>query len=241
MKGLFITATDTDIGKTRVTGLIVAALKKRGADVGVFKPLASGAILRNGTLVSEDAEFLMMAAQIDESRRKEVNEVCLKPALTPAVAAKISNVAIHMEDIIENLVKSAKRYEYVLVEGVGGLAAPLWESYLVVDLIKALHLPPLIVSQSGLGAINHTVLSYEYAKRHGVWLRGFIANRYDGKNAGVLEESNLAYIDRLTGMPLLGKTPVFAAGGMTSEGLAAIAEEYLDMQGILRIMEGKAA
>lgn len=240
MKGLFITATDTDIGKTVITGAIAAALKKRGLHFGVFKPLASGGIVNSkGELVAEDANFLMMAAKIDEQYRREVNEICLKPALTPAVAAKLSNLTIDMEGVIEHLLGNAKKYDFILVEGVGGVTAPLWEQYLVIDLMKRLHLPSIVVSQSKLGAINHTVLTDEYAKNHGVQLKGFILNRWDGESAGILEESTLFYIDQLTKLPLLGKFPSVEVNQLTSEDLAELAEENLNIDEILRIIEGE--
>ena len=115
MKGFFITATDTDMGKTVVTGLLAAGLKARGIEVGVFKPLASGAVRdADGNLVSEDARFLMRAAGIAAALGQEVNAVCLEPALTPAVAAKLEGVRIQMPEITARLREAAEKYELVL-------------------------------------------------------------------------------------------------------------------------------
>ena len=239
MKGLFITATDTDIGKTMITGAIAAALKKRGYNVGVFKPLASGAIVdANGKLVAEDANFLMKAAQIDESRRNEVNEICLEPALTPAVAAKLSNVEIDMEKIIGHLISNASKYDFILVEGVGGITSPLWKDYLIIDLMKKLNLPAIIVSQPKLGAINHTVLTYEYAKKHQVQVNGFVFNQWDDKTAGILEKSNITYINKMTGLSLLGKMPLLDTNNLTMASLAQTAEQNLAIDEILKIIKG---
>lgn len=237
MRGLFITATDTNIGKTMITGAIAAALKTRGMNVGVFKPLASGAVTdENGKLVANDATFLMRAASIPESLRREVNAVCLAPALTPAVAAKLSKVTIDMEKIITNLLKNAQKYDLVLVEGVGGITAPLWEDYLVVDLIKRLRLPAVIVSEAGLGAINHLLLTDAYAKSHQVEVKGIILNRWEQDKAGILEESNIDYMMRLTGLPLLGKMPLsktLCVEENCIDGLAAAAKAHLDIDAIL--------
>lgn len=238
MRGLFVTATGTDIGKTMITGAIAAALKARGMNVGVFKPLASGGVLdQSGKLVAGDATFLMRAASIPERLRQEVNAVCLAPALTPAVAAKHSNVAIDMEQIITDLLKNAQKYDLVLVEGVGGITAPLWEDYLVVHLMQRLNLPAVIVSEAGLGAINHLVLTDAYAKSHQVEVKGIILNRWAPEKAGILEESNMFYMQRLTGLPLLGKMPLLKTLCVEEsriDGLAAAAEAHLDIDALLR-------
>jgi len=240
MKGLFITATDTEIGKTMITGAIAAALKARGKNVGVFKPLASGGILRaDGRLLSEDASFLMQAAGIAEERRQEVNEVCLEPALTPAVAAKISSIQIDMETIIGNLLEHAKQYDIVLVEGVGGITAPLWQEYLIVNLMQRLQLPALIVAKPGLGSINHIALTYEYAKQHKVQISGVIFNMWDEEHAGILEESNIEYIKQLTQLPILGRMPKsnhLSVIKNCTDNLATIAEQNLLIEAILEII-----
>lgn len=134
-EGIIYYSYGTDVGKTMITGAIAAACKGRGIHIGVFKPLASGAVRdKAGQLVSEDASFLMKAAGIGESERGIVNEICLEPALTPAVAAKASGIVINIEQVIENMLHNAQFYDAVLIEGVGGLTAPLWENYLVADL-----------------------------------------------------------------------------------------------------------
>jgi len=242
MRGLFITATDTDIGKTMITGAIAAALKARGIHVGVFKPLASGGIInQEGKLVSEDASFLMKAAGIGEELRSEVNAVCLKPALTPAIAARESNITIDIEKIIADVKKNAKKYDMVLIEGVGGITAPLWQDYLLADMMKAFALPAIIVSKPRLGAINHTVLTYEYAKQRAIELNGVILNRWEADSAGILEESNIEYIENMTGLPIVGKFPLtknIDVNKNCTYNLAETAEKHINMDQILEIIGG---
>lgn len=242
MRGLFITATDTDIGKTMITGAIASALKARGIHVGVFKPLASGAIINEeGKLVSEDASFLMKAAGIGEEFRNEVNAVCLKPALTPAIAARESNITIDIEKVIADVKKNAPKYDMVLVEGVGGITAPLWQDYLLADMMKAFALPAIIVSKPRLGAINHTVLTYEYAKQRGIVLNGVILNRWEADSAGVLEESNIEYIEAMTGLPIVGKFPLtkhIDVNKNCTYNLAEVAEKNIKIDQILEIIGG---
>lgn len=241
MPGLFITATDTEVGKTVVTGAIAAALKARGYDTGVIKPLASGGVQNcQGRLIAEDATFLMRAAGIPEQYRSEVNPVCLAPALTPAVAAAESGVILDIGGILQDCRRTLGKYELTLVEGVGGITAPLWEDYLVGDMISDLKLPALIVARRNLGTINHTVLTAEYARQRGIAVAGIVINGWIEEQAGVLEKSNVAYIQRLTGLPVLGKLPfsgeIDVPSGRTGN-LAGLAEEHLDMEALIKVIK----
>ncbi|HWR05521.1 dethiobiotin synthase [Sporomusa sp.] len=240
--GLFITATDTEVGKTFISGAIAAALKGRGINVGIVKPVASGGIIdRTGNLVSEDATFLMAAAGIGEERRMQVNPVCLAPALTPAVAATESGVTIDVEKLIEISRAMFARSAATLVEGVGGITAPIWQDYLVADMMLELKLPGLLVTRPNLGTINHTVLTAEYACSRGIKLAGIIINRWDEEQVTVLERSNLAYIERLTGLPILGKFPSVPAVGLDQAAMARLselAEQHLAIDHLINLMTG---
>ena len=242
MSGLFITATDTDVGKTVITGVIAAALKARELQVGVMKPMASGGVVdQHGELVAEDATFLMRAAGFAESQRSAVNPLCLGPALTPAVAATISGITVDMPAIIGAYHSLTKSYEPVLVEGVGGITAPLWQDYLLVDLMVELNLPVIVVARPNLGAINHTVLTIEYARSRGLQVKGIIINGWNEKEVGILEKSNAEYMTRLTGVPIVGKfpySPLISAGKIESKELAELGEKYLQMDEIIKIIGG---
>ena len=237
MSGLFITATDTEVGKTVITGAIGAALAARGLSVGVMKPIASGGVAdRNGKLVSEDATFLMQAARILEKDRDLVNPLCLAPALTPAVAATLSGTTVHIPAIIQSYEALTKKYNPVIVEGVGGITAPLWEDYLVADFMVALALPAIIVTRPNMGTINHTLLTVEYARQRGIQVAGIIINGWNEEEVGVLEKSNAEYIARLTKVPILGKFPrsvgISVPEARTLE-LALLAEKYLEIDKII--------
>ncbi|MDR3560178.1 MAG: dethiobiotin synthase [Negativicutes bacterium] len=242
MAGLFITATDTEVGKTVITGAIAAGLRARGLDVGVMKPLASGGVSdQDGRLVAEDATFLMKAAGIGEAERDLVNPVCLEPALTPAVAAKLSGVYIDIPAVLTAFQELSSRHQFVLVEGVGGITAPLWENYLVADLALAMKLPLVVVTRPNLGTINHTVLTVDYARRRGMNVAGLVFNGWNAGETGVLEEYNLAYITRLTQLPVWGNFPRSAAISVPearTDALAGLAAEYLDIDAMIAAMEG---
>lgn len=237
MSGLFITATDTDVGKTVITGAIGAALRIRGVKVGVMKPLASGGVTDQfGRLVSEDATFLMEAAGIGEDERPLVNPLCLGPALTPATAALVSGIHVDIPAILEAYAVLTKKYDSLLVEGVGGVTAPLWQDYLLADLMAELSLPVIVVTRPNLGTINHTVLTAEYIRQRGLKIAGIIINGWNESEAGILEKSNAEYIGRLTKLPILGKfpySPQIAAGDVQAIELARLAEKYLQMDEII--------
>lgn len=240
MAGLFITATDTEVGKTVISGAIAAACQARRINIGVMKPVASGGV-RNcqGNLISEDAEFLMTAAKIDSSRRQLVNPICFKAALTPAVAAKVEGQLVDLQLIVEAYHQLRSLYDVVLIEGVGGITAPIWEEFLVADLMIKLQLPGIIVVRPDLGTINHTVLTATYARQRGINIGGIIVNGWN-EPAGILEQSNLEYIKKLTGLPILGQFPRVPSINVTAGGqvgLAELAEQYLDMNGIIAIMK----
>jgi len=212
MQGLFITATDTEIGKTVITGAIAAALKARGINVGVLKPLASGgAVDDSGRLVAEDAAFLVKAAGLAEDQRALVNAVCLQPALTPAVAARQSGVTIDMPEVISKCRCAGQIFAKILVGGVGGIVAPLWENYTVADMMVAMVLPAIVVARPQLGSINHTVLTVAYARQRGIAVAGIVINQWNEAQIGILEHSNIEYIERLTNLPVLGRFPTTGA------------------------------
>ena len=207
-----------------------------------MKPLASGGVVdQSGKLVAEDATFLMKAAGFTESQRSEVNPLGLEPALTPAVAAAISGVEVDMPGIIKAYQALTKNYEPVLVEGVGGITAPLWQDYLLVDFMVELNLPVIVVTRPNLGTINHTVLTIEYARSRGLQVAGIIINGWDEGKVAILETSNAEYMTRLTGVPIVGKFPYSLAintGTVESAELARLGEKYLQMDEIMKIIKG---
>ena len=144
-----ITATDTEIGKTIVTGSLVAALKERGNKVGVCKPAASGCVRSaEGRLISTDAEFSMACAGMESFRQEQVVPYVLEPALAPAEAAKIAGVTLEPRVMLDTCQSMIEASEATVVEGVGGISAPLTEDFLVSDFFRELNIPIIIVVKS---------------------------------------------------------------------------------------------
>ena len=238
-----ITATDTEMGKTVVSGALAAALWQRGYKTGVFKPAASGCVRTEaGTLLSTDAEFLLTCAGMKMSQHNEVVPYVLEDALAPAEASRLAGVVIKPQVMVEAGRKMLSSNEAVVVEGVGGISAPLTPDYLVKDFFQAIEVPIIIVVKPILGNVNHAVLTAEYAKNHGLKVLGLLVNGWDEKKAGVLERGNLYYYEKLTGLPILGKLPVFPQELLTtmdSVKIAKIVEENVNLDKIIELAGGE--
>jgi dethiobiotin synthetase len=204
--GIFITGTDTEIGKTVIAGGLAAALKTAGVDVGVMKPIASGGVERKGRVVSEDALFLKSAAQVDDALDL-INPICLRHPLAPSVAAELEGVSIDLRQIDEAFAELRQRHEFIVVEGVGGIAVPICEEMLVADMAQRFQLPLLIVARPNLGTINHTVLTVEFARSYNLEICGIVLNVSQGESKGLAEETNPKELARLTHLPILGTVP----------------------------------
>ena len=204
--GIFITGTDTEIGKTIIAGGLAATLKAAGVNVGVMKPIASGGVEHKGRIVSEDALFLKHAAQVDDALDL-INPICLRHPLAPSVAAEIEKVSIDLRKIDEAFAQLCRRHEFIVVEGVGGIAVPISEEMLVADMAQRFQFPLLIVARPNLGTINHTVLTVEFAKSHSLEICGIVLNASRNEPKGLAEETNPKELSRLTNLPILGSVP----------------------------------
>ncbi|MEI5907497.1 dethiobiotin synthase [Bacillus spongiae] len=201
-KGIFVTGTDTEIGKTFITGGIAAALKEAGHDVGVFKPMLSGVNRENP---ESDAFYLKRMSQ-DNTPLEKINPYCFPEPLAPYVAAKRQGEHVTKEELVRAWEQIKNQHEFYFIEGAGGLAVPLGENYLVSDLAKEIGLPILIVARPSLGTVNHTLLTIEYAKQAGLNVLGVIINGLK-KESGIAEATNPSLIEQFSGVPVLGVVP----------------------------------
>ncbi|MGE3316883.1 MAG: dethiobiotin synthase [Planctomycetaceae bacterium] len=202
-RGLFITATDTGVGKTYVAALAARALVRAGKSVGAYKPACSGAVRDSaGGLVWEDAEELESAV----GNRFESQRVCpqrFEAPLAPPIAARLQG-----KQVDPRLLRSGARWwedqvDHLLIEGVGGLLCPLSDDETVADLAVDLGYPLLIVARLGLGTINHTLLTVEAARARNLAIAGIVLNEstpVDDPSA----ESNEREIAERTSVPVLG-------------------------------------
>jgi len=203
-RGIFVTGTDTGVGKTIIAATLARLLRMNGVNVGVMKPVTSGCREENGQLVSEDALLLCQAAGIAVS--DDVAPYRLREALAPVEAARIDGVRIDFSVIKSSFDRLASSHEYVIVEGAGGLMVPLSGGLLVADLARELALPLLVVARPGLGTINHTVLTCFAAQQMGLQVAGVIINGMP-EDPGLAERGAPHQIGSLCGAPVLGIWP----------------------------------
>ncbi len=234
-RGLFVTGTDTEVGKTVIAGGIARVLKDKGQEVGVFKPVASGCRGDRGELVSPDAEFLAHCADSPET----LGQICpvrFREPLAPEVASQRGAEPMGLGTIRTYYNRLASAKDVMIVEGIGGLMVPLTTDLLVADLAGQMDLPLLIVAKPGLGTINHTLLTIEAARARGLRLAGIIINSYVADTASVAEETNPAAIERASGMKVLAIVPrdldTNVARGTIGEGVL-FALEQIDYEAIL--------
>ncbi len=207
-KGIFITGTDTGVGKSIASAAVVMLLKRMGRSVGVMKPVTSGCLERDGGLVSLDAELLCFAA--DTPLTPDCAPYLLKAPLVPSVAASLEGVRIDFQTIKEAYLRLAAGFDYVVVEGAGGLMVPLAGGLLMSDLALHLELPVAVVARPGLGTVNHTLLTTFCARHLGLAVKGVIINRYPAL-PDQAEESAPHLIASLSGSQLLGVFPEISA------------------------------
>lgn len=202
--GVFITGTDTGIGKTYVACALAVLLRERGVDVGVMKPAETG-VPAEWTGYPEDAARLVGASGADDPP----DLVCpyrLREPLAPAVAAELEGCRISIEEIRKAYAELSSRHELMIVEGAGGLAVPLNGEADMAGLAKELGLPLLVVAHASLGAINHSVLTVEYARQRGLETLGIVLNLCP-EIPGPAERTNPRTIANLTGRPVHGPLP----------------------------------
>ena len=204
-KALFITGTGTDVGKTYVTGLIVRKLRQAGLNGGYYKAALSGAIHdKDGILQPGDALYVRRVAEMDESVENLVTYV-YPEAVSPHLAAKMNHRPIDFDRVKSDFERAKSRYDYLTMEGSGGIICPLrWDNQqhmLLDDLVKRLHLGVLIVADAGLGTINSTVLTIEHLRAREIPVRGIIFNKYIPRD--IMQDNNASMIEEMTGVKIL--------------------------------------
>lgn len=219
-KKIFITGTGTDIGKTYISALIVKKMRESGFDCGYFKPVISGVTQMCNKLIDSDANYVVQMANIP-AEPESCTSYYWEEAVSPHLAAKRKGKNIDIEKIKYDFSLLNRKYEYLLIEGAGGITCPLIaekdEKYLLKDLIWELGLNIIIVADAGLGTINSTLLTVDYAKANGIDIEGIILNNYDSTN--FMHWDNLEQIENLTGINVVATVSNGASDIMLLEGL----------------------
>ncbi len=202
--GVFVTGTDTGVGKTRVATALLRAFASRGLRAVGMKPVAAGCERIDGALVCEDVAALAAASNVNLPVDL-INPYRFQPAIAPHLAAELAGERISLEQIRDAYVALAAGADRVVVEGAGGFLVPLNEREDFGDLARLLELPVLLVVGMRLGCLNHALLTAEAVRRRGLQFAGWVANRLDATTPVV--EQNVQTLCKRLDAPLLGILP----------------------------------
>jgi dethiobiotin synthetase len=206
LKGLFISGTDTGVGKTVVTAAILAWLRQQGLKPGAMKPIETGVDGECSSPANSDALFLMECGGIEDTLA-EICPIRLKPAASPYQAALIENRILHPGTILSAYEKLSDRYDWMLVEGIGGVRVPIARDYEVVDLMRDLDLPVVVVARTKLGTLNHTLMTLDTLKQNSISVKGVVFSRTDPEIPDAIEQDQPRLIEELSGTRVLGEFP----------------------------------
>ncbi|MEJ2391945.1 MAG: dethiobiotin synthase [Gammaproteobacteria bacterium] len=204
MHSLFVTGTDTEVGKTVVSCALIRQLVAGGLRVAAMKPVASGAQRVDGELRNDDALQLMAAANV-ELPYALVNPYCFEPAIAPHIAAQQAGVEMSLDKIVSAYQQIARLADVVVVEGAGGWFVPLNASQTWADVAGILELPVMLVVGMRLGCLNHAMLTAHAVQTRGLQLTGWIANILDPSMPELTH--NIDTLKRFIMAPHLGVMP----------------------------------
>ena len=202
MRGVFVTGTDTEVGKTVLAGAICAAAAAMGISVAAFKPVVTGLDESSSPEWPPDHELLALAANAGQSP-EDISPLRFGPAVSPHLAEALSDQEIDPDALVDAAHAQAERADTLVVEGVGGLLVPLAKDYLVRDFAGELSLPVVIAARPGLGTINHSLLTLEAARAVALRVQAVVLTPWPDEPSAI-EWSNLETIERFGEVPVIG-------------------------------------
>ncbi len=204
MNKLFITATDTDAGKTHIASIIIHSLVKQGYKVAAFKPISAGCQVIDQQLVNDDALMLQQLANCDQTIT-QVNPIAFEQPIAPHIAAQLTQQTINLSTITENYQDIIERQpDIIMTEGAGGWRLPLGGGKYLSEFAQQTQQQVVLVVNMKLGCLNHAILTYQAIINDGLFCVGWIANCQ--QDMPYLTE-NIAELTSLIDAPLLGKIP----------------------------------
>ena len=204
MHSFFVTGTDTNIGKTAITCSLIAKCIEEGFRAGGMKPVAAGCHIENGYMISDDVKKIIEVSNVDLNI-KEINPYSFELPIAPHISFKSNEIDIHL--IKKYLRSFENKMDYLFIEGVGGYAVPLTETFTTADLVENLDIPVILVVGMKLGCINHALLTVESILNKKQKLCGWVANRIDGDMQAY--EENFSFLKEKIKAPCLGEVPYF--------------------------------
>jgi len=201
---VFVTGTDTGVGKTFVSVKLMEMYREAGHVPGYFKPVATGCIYKEGELVSEDVLSIQRKTGYQEDFSL-INPARYELPAAPLIAAQMSGGTVPLSRIRGSYNTLKEKYECLIVEGIGGVLVPLTETYMIIDLIKDFDCGALIVTRPNLGTINHTALTVRMLKDFGIRILGIVVTQASHIDPGIGEKAAFEVIENLTRVPILKK------------------------------------
>jgi len=227
-KGIFVTATDTGVGKTVAAAAIIRSLKLSGIKVGAMKPFETGLAMEGGEAVPSDGSFLRQAAEMDDPPEL-VTPQLFKAPLAPYVASAKEGRTVDLEAVFNAYERLSRKYEFMVVEGAGGILVPIMRrqgecsgAYYMLDLIKDLKLASVVVARPLLGTINHALLTVSRLLDEGVPVAGVIVSHSEPPQGSVAEETNVETLKELCPAPVITELPY--VGDVTIEKIEMMAQ-----------------
>lgn len=219
MNGLFVTGTDTDIGKTALSALLLAELRRCGLNAAPMKPVQTGCEgkgLRPEALDFRgvpdlDYSLSMAGMTVDEASYTAMAPYTFEPACSPHLAAERAGTEIDLAEIVIAARTLASEYDFIIAEGAGGIMVPLNRHEMMLDLMQAMKLPVLLAARPGLGTINHTLLSIRALRSDGLDIAGVVFVESTDTKPSFIEKDNAATIEQFGKVPVLGTIPYCAA------------------------------
>ena len=197
----FITGIDTDIGKTFITKSLALTFEMQKKNVGVFKPLQSGAIKIDNQLLAPDLEEIKKVSNNIKTKCSYI----LEGEVSPALAARLAGKKINIDKIKNDFISFSDKNEITLVEGAGGILAPISDNLLCADLIKELNIPIILVTVPFLGRLNHTLLTIHYAQTSNINIKGIIVNKIPNKIDNLATKNFINELKMYTNVPIIGE------------------------------------
>lgn len=201
MNGFFITGTDTNVGKTVCTALLLATLRKKGYKIFPMKPIQTGC-----STTAPDLNYIIKINDLEVPKKllSLMAPFCFKPPCSPHLAAEMEGRPIQIKDIIPKFKMLKKYTDSILVEGAGGILVPINHKENMLDLIQEINLPVILVSRPGLGTINHTLLSLEALNKREISIAGIIFVHTEKDGSDFTEDNNKKIISKIGKTRILG-------------------------------------
>lgn len=230
MHGIFITGTNTGVGKTAVAAGLAWALRKRKIDVGVMKPFATANRVFSKKYRSQDTAILAKASGVNDPDCN-LNPFFYSIAASPLVASELEhNAPVNVKRAVHELKKLGRKHDFLIAEGIGGIMVPLTENESIAGFVKQADLPVVIVSTAKLGTLNHTLLTVMACKKFGLKITGIILNK-TSKKPNIVEQKTAEIIERLTHIKVLAVIPFLQ--GTNYAAIGKVLEYDLDLDKLL--------